>query len=92
MAIAHLKRSLSINPADSDAHYQLGSALLKAGKPKDAVPEFRTAVLFVPTDWCEPYDAMAAAYTALKDEGRAEVTPWRWPSSARATPMGRRRR
>ena len=67
-AVAHLKRSLSINPADSDAHYQLGSALLKAGKPKDAVPEFRTAVLFVPTDWCEPYDAMAAAYTALKDE------------------------
>ena len=32
------------------------------------MPEFRTAVLFVPTDWCEPYDAMAAAYTALKDE------------------------
>jgi tetratricopeptide (TPR) repeat protein len=66
-AITHLERSLSINPADSDAHFQLGSALMKAGRAKDAVPEFRTAVLFVPTDWCEPYNAMAAAFAELKD-------------------------
>lgn len=66
-AITHLDRSLSINPADSDAHFQLGTALASAGRAKDAVEHFRTAVLFVPTDWCQPYDAMAAAYSTLKD-------------------------
>jgi tetratricopeptide (TPR) repeat protein len=67
-AIAHLERSLSINPADSDAHFQLGNALLKAGKPERALSEFRTAVLFVPVDWCEPYSAMATAQGELKDQ------------------------
>ena len=62
------KRSLSINPADSDAHYLLGTALIKGGQAQGRRARVPHRGAFVPTDWCEPYEAMAAAYTALKDE------------------------
>jgi tetratricopeptide (TPR) repeat protein len=65
-AIAQLRHALAIEPTDSDAMYQIGLAQLQQGKPADAVATFKNALRFVPTGWCEPYQQMQTAYTAMK--------------------------
>ena len=46
--------------------YQVGLAQLLQGKPDKAVATFKNALRFVPTGWCEPYQQMQTAYTAMK--------------------------
>lgn len=66
-AITELNAALAIDRTDADAMNLLGSAFVKAGRPKDAVPVLLRAVSFVPVGWCDPYQTLAAAYTALSD-------------------------
>lgn len=71
-AMLALERAVRIEPADGDTLYLLGTAALKAGHPGRAVKALRQAILFVPTGWCEPYDQLSAAYTALNRKPQAE--------------------
>ena len=66
VAIDQLRHALNIAPTDSDAMYQIGLAQLQLGKQADAVATFKNALRFVPTGWCEPYQQMQTAYTAMK--------------------------
>jgi tetratricopeptide (TPR) repeat protein len=66
VAIEQLGHALNIAPTDSDAMYQVGLAQLQQGKPDKAVATFKNALRFVPTGWCEPYQQMQTAYTAMK--------------------------
>jgi tetratricopeptide (TPR) repeat protein len=72
VAVAALQNATKVDPTDSDAQYLLGVAELKIGQPKTAVKALRQAILFVPTGWCEPYQQLSAAYTALKNKSLAE--------------------
>jgi tetratricopeptide (TPR) repeat protein len=65
-ALTQLSHALKIEPTDSDAMYQVGLAQLLDGKQLEAVATFRSALRFVPTGWCEPYQQMQVAYTSLK--------------------------
>jgi tetratricopeptide (TPR) repeat protein len=63
-AIAALESSVRIDSTDADAWYLLGVAQLGDGSPEQAVQAERKAVMFVPTEWSEPYETMAKAYAA----------------------------
>jgi tetratricopeptide (TPR) repeat protein len=63
---------VAIDRTDADAWYQLGLAQLGAGAPAKAVAAQRQAVTFIPTEWADPYAAMAEAYTAMADRDHAE--------------------
>ena len=65
-ALTQLGHALKIEPTDSDAMYQVGLAQLQKGANVEAIATFRNALRFVPTGWCEPYQQMQAAYTAMK--------------------------
>ncbi|MFN8630576.1 MAG: tetratricopeptide repeat protein [Chloroflexota bacterium] len=56
--------ALKIDAGNADALYQLGVGLIKTGDPAKAARALQQAVAFVPTGWCEPYQAMVDAYTA----------------------------
>ena len=71
-AIEEVSGALRIDRADSDSLYLLGTALINKGEVKDGIDALRDAVAFVPKGWCDPYLAMAAAYTKLKDSAEAE--------------------
>lgn len=66
-----LESALRIIATDADALNLLGTALLENGDPKQAVEALRKAVSFVPTGWCEPYNQLDRAYTALGQAGGA---------------------
>ena len=66
VALTQLGHALKIEPTDSDAMYQVGVAQLQKGANVEAIATFRNALRFVPTGWCEPYQQMQAAYTAMK--------------------------
>jgi tetratricopeptide (TPR) repeat protein len=66
VALSQLGHALKIEPTDSDAMYQVGLAQLQKGANVAAIATFRNALRFVPTGWCEPYQQMQAAYTAMK--------------------------
>lgn len=70
-AVAQLGHALKIEPTDSDAMYQVGLAQLQKGAEVDAIATFRNALRFVPTGWCEPYQQMQTAYTAMKQPALA---------------------
>ncbi len=71
-AIASLAAALKINRTDADAMNVLGAALVQTGKAQDAVDVLTKAIALVPTGWCEPYQNLAGAYTALgKADGAA---------------------
>lgn len=72
-AVDTLQKALAIDAADADALYSLGQALDKTGDPTGAVTVLKMAAAFVPTGWCDPYQELAAAYTALK---QADGTAW----------------
>jgi tetratricopeptide (TPR) repeat protein len=74
-AVQLLTAALAINRSDADAMNLLGAAYVKTGKAADAVKALTSAIAFVPTGWCEPYQTLASAYTALgKVDGAAYAT------------------
>ena len=72
-AIEDLKAALVIKPTDADTLNLLGTAYVRNGEAAKGVEKLRSAVLFVPTGWADPYTALAAAYTAL---GQADAASW----------------
>lgn len=71
-AMRAAKKAVKIEPTDADALYLLGTAALKAGDYGPAVKELRQTVLFVPTEWCDPYQQLAKAYKAQHRKPQAE--------------------
>ncbi len=71
-AIDNLLKALAIKRTDADAMNLLGAAYVKAGTPEKALQPLRQAVLFVPIGWPDPYQSLAAAYTATGDTDLAE--------------------
>jgi tetratricopeptide (TPR) repeat protein len=65
-------KATEIEPGDADAWYLLGKAALASGAAKQAVAALREAVLFVPTEWCEPYEELSKAYRAQHRRPYAE--------------------
>jgi len=47
-AISSFRHALQIAPQWAEAHYQLGRALLQAGRREEAMEEFRAAVKYDP--------------------------------------------
>ena len=70
--MTNLEAATRIKRADADAWYLLGTALVGADRPADAVEALQQAVAFVPIGWAEPYVAMAQAYGDLGQADRAE--------------------
>ena len=68
-AIDVLLKALAIKRTDADTMALLGSAYVKAGAPDKAVEPLRRAIMFVPVGWVEPYQTLAAAYTASERPG-----------------------
>ncbi|HSG87367.1 MAG TPA: tetratricopeptide repeat protein [Candidatus Limnocylindrales bacterium] len=71
-AATHLEAATRIKRADADAWYLLGTALVGADRPAEAVEALQQAVAFVPFGWAEPYVAMAQAFGDLGQADRAE--------------------
>jgi Flp pilus assembly protein TadD len=71
-AINFLVEALKITPTDADVLYQLGTVYLQTGSADKAADALRKAVTFVPTGWCEPYVALAQAYTGAGNAPEAE--------------------
>lgn len=71
-AITELKKALEVDRTDADAIFLMGQMQSKAGDEKGAVASFVSALSFVPTGWCEPYQAMSASYTSLGKAPLAE--------------------
>ena len=64
-AVTELDAALKIDKTDSDALYMLGVARLNGGEPQLAVAALQRALLFVPTEWCEPYARLSEAYKKI---------------------------
>lgn len=71
-AITELKKALAVDRTDADAIFLMGQMQSKAGDDAGAVASFTRALTFVPTGWCEPYQAMSSSYTALGKGAMAE--------------------
>ena len=71
-AIGHLLKALAIKRTDADAMNLLGAAYVLAGTPEKAFEPLRAAILFVPTGWPDPYQALADAYAATGETEQAE--------------------
>jgi tetratricopeptide (TPR) repeat protein len=70
--IEELNGALKIDRTDSDALYLLGTALVAKGEVEDGIAALRDAVAFVPKGWCDPYQAMADAYSKVEEPAEAE--------------------
>lgn len=70
-AVDMATHAVAINGTDADALYLLGTALTASGDTKTAIDALRLAISLVPTGWCEPYTALAAAYTKAADTAGA---------------------
>lgn len=66
------EKAVEIEPTDADAWYLLGTAALKAGAYGRAVKALQETVLFVPIEWCDPYQALSKAYRAQHRKPQAE--------------------
>ena len=66
-AAGQLRAALAMDKTDSDSWYLTGEIALEQGAPKSATKAFATALSFVPSGWCEPYQGMVTAYGQLKD-------------------------
>ena len=66
-AIDYLLKALAIKRTDADAMNLLGDAYVRVGTPEKAIEPLRRAVMFVPVGWPDPYQTLAAAYTATGD-------------------------
>jgi tetratricopeptide (TPR) repeat protein len=65
-AMPLLQDVVSRQPDHSDAHYEMGKALLEQGKVKDAIQDLETSTRLHPTDYA--YYQLSVAY---RREGRA---------------------
>lgn len=72
-AVTMLTAALRINRTDADAMNLLGTAFVSTGKPQDAVDVLGRAIALVPTGWCDPYQTLGQAYTAL---GNTDGATW----------------
>jgi len=72
-AVDVLLKALAIKRTDADTMTLLGSAYVKAGTPDKAIEPLRRAILFIPVGWAEPYQTLAAVYTA---GGETELAEW----------------
>lgn len=72
-AIDSLTKALKIKPTDADTMNVLAQAYLAAGNPDKAIEQAEQAIRFVPLDWADPYQTLAAAYTA---KGETEKSQW----------------
>lgn len=71
-AMQDAKRAVKIEPTDADALYLLGTAAVETGAYGRGIKALRQAVLFVPTEWCEPYEELAKAYKAQHRKPQAQ--------------------
>ena len=71
-AVSAFEHAVTIKSTDADAWYLLGTAALQAGDAEHAAGALERAILFVPTGWCEPYDALSQAYAKLGRGAKAE--------------------
>jgi tetratricopeptide (TPR) repeat protein len=67
-----LQTALSMDGADADALYLLGTVNNSMGAPAKGVQNLRKALLMVPTGWCEPYTALQTSYQKLAQAPEAE--------------------
>jgi tetratricopeptide (TPR) repeat protein len=72
-AVAALESAVRIDRADADSWHQLALAQLGAGSPAQAIQAERQVIMFIPTEWADPYATMADAFTAL---GQPEQAEW----------------
>lgn len=72
-AIPNLTAALGINPTDADTLNLLGTAYVRSGDAAKGVDDLRSAVLFVPIGWSDPYATLADAYAAL---GQSDEAAW----------------
>lgn len=71
-AMREAKRAVKIEPTDADALYLLGTAAVESHAYGPGIEALRKAVLFVPTEWAEPYEELAKAYRAQHRKPQAE--------------------
>jgi tetratricopeptide (TPR) repeat protein len=71
-AAAAARAATEIEPADADAWYLVGTASIGAGSYKRGIDALRKVVLFVPTEWCDPYKELSKAYGAQHRKPQAE--------------------
>ncbi len=71
-AVDYLLKALAIQRTDADAMNLLGDAYVQVGTPEKAIEPLRMAISFVPLGWPDPYQTLAAAYTATGDTAFAE--------------------
>ncbi len=70
-AVTLLKAALAITKTDADTLNLLGQAFLQVGDTAHSIEALRGAVLFVPTNWPDPYATLAKAYTAANQPDEA---------------------
>ncbi|MFN8148199.1 MAG: tetratricopeptide repeat protein [Candidatus Nanopelagicales bacterium] len=71
-ALTEIKAALAVDRTDADSLFLQGQLQGKAGDEAGAVASYAAALSFVPTGWCEPYQAMQASYTSLGKSAFAE--------------------
>lgn len=71
-AMREAKKAVKMEPTDADALYLLGTAAIETGAYGPGIKALRQVVLFVPTEWCEPYEELAKAYKAQHRKPQAE--------------------
>lgn len=64
-AAAEVQATLLTDPTDSDSFYVLGQAMSAQQKWSEAASAYLSALRFVPTGWCEPYDGLQTAWGKL---------------------------
>jgi tetratricopeptide (TPR) repeat protein len=64
-AVTEVQAALTTDPTDSDAFYVLGQALAAQQQWSPAASAYLSALRFVPTGWCEPYDGLQTAWSKL---------------------------
>ena len=81
-AIAHCHAALRIQPDSAEAHFNLGNALSRQGKPNDAIAQYREALRANPGD-PEVHNNLGAALTA---QGRTEEAIIHYKKALRIRP------
>lgn len=70
-AATEVKATLLTDPTDSDSFYVLGEALAAQQQWSGAASAYLSALRFVPTGWCEPYDGLQNAWGKLGQGAQA---------------------